>query len=134
VDFGSKRIGLAVGESGFGVASPRPSLPASGTLAADARAICAEAERQGAEAIVVGLPLAEDGSDTRMARVCRQLADRLRELGWNVHLADERLTSVEAERAMRGAGLKGAETRRRKDGEAAARILERFFAEGGGAA
>ncbi len=134
MDFGSKRIGLAVGESGFGVASPKPSLAASGALAADARAIAAEAERHGAEAIVVGLPLAEDGSDTKMARVCRQLAERLRELGWSVHLADERMTSVEAESTMRGAGLKGAETRKRKDGEAAARILDRFFAEGGGAA
>lgn len=133
MDFGSKRIGLAVGESGFGVASPKPPLAASGTLAADAQAIAAEAARCGAEAIVLGLPLSEDGSHTRMARVCLQLADRLRELGWEVHLADERLTSVEAERAMRDVGLKGAETRRRKDGEAAARILERFFAEGGGA-
>ncbi len=134
MDFGSKRIGLAVGEAEFGVASPKPPLAASGRLSADAERIVAEAARHGAQAIVLGLPLAEDGSDTKMAGVCRKLAEHLRELGWPVHLADERLTSVEAERAMQGAGLKASQARRRKDGEAAARILERFFREAGGAA
>lgn len=131
VDFGTRRIGLAVGESAFQVVSPQGSLPASGSLARDARAIDNKARLQGVEAIAVGLPLDAEGGETPMAGVCRQLAGRLAELGWQVHLVDERLTSVEAESAMARAGLKASQSRRRKDGEAAARILDRLFAEGG---
>ncbi|MCX7801178.1 MAG: Holliday junction resolvase RuvX [Fimbriimonadales bacterium] len=131
VDFGSKRIGLAVGESAFGVVSPKGSLAASGSLEKDARAIDLEARRQAAEEIAVGLPLDAQGGDTPMAVVCRRLAERLTELGWRVRLVDERLTSVEAESAMARAGLKASQAKRRKDAEAAARILDRLFAEGG---
>ncbi len=129
VDFGGKRIGLAVGESEYGVTTARPNLAASGTLAKDAEAIARKAAEEGAEAVVVGLPVEPDGAEGRMARICRQLADRLRERGVEVNMVDERMTSAEAESDLAAAGMKGSVRKRTIDGEAARRILERWFSE-----
>lgn len=126
MDFGGRRIGVAVGESGTGVASPRRDIEASGTLANDAAAIKKVVEAEGAALVVVGLPLDAEG-ETRMSRVCKKLGDAIAALGVPVEFVDEAYTSAEAERAMAEAGLKGSERRKRSDAEAACRILERFF-------
>jgi putative Holliday junction resolvase len=130
VDFGSKRIGIAVGESELGVAGARAALPASGTLARDAEAIADLARGEEAVLVVVGVPENPDGDD-RMARVCLQLVERLRRLGLAVDTVDESLTSVEADGVMAASGLTAAERRRRRDGESACRILERYWSEHG---
>lgn len=124
IDFGSKRIGLAVGDTVHRIASPRPNMTPSGTLAKDAAELAARARTEEAEAIVLGIPEAEDG---RMARVCNQLGDLIEQEGWTVHRIDESLTSIAADEAM--AGLKGSIRRKRRDGEAACQILERYFHE-----
>ena len=126
VDFGGRRIGVAVGESRPGVASARPNIEASGTLAKDAEAIAQLARKEEAEVVVVGLPLDAEG-ETKMSRVCRMLGACIEERGLTVRYIDESFTSAEAERDMHDAGLKGSERRKRSDGEAACRILERFF-------
>lgn len=123
VDLGKLRIGIAVGESEFEVATPRPNLKASGTLKKDADAIDSLAKREAVERIIVGLPLNEE--DDRMARICGMLAEHLRALGWDVELVNESFSSVQAEEHLRE--LKGSVRARRKDGEAAAIILERYF-------
>lgn len=129
VDFGSKRIGLAIGESATGIASPKPSQTSKEGLKPNAELILAEAARESAEAIVVGVPLAEDGEETPMSRVCRKLADLLREAGIKVFEVDESMTSVTAESRLREHDWTEAQRRKRRDGEAACLILERFFAE-----
>jgi len=131
VDFGFKRIGLAVGESEFGVVTPRPTILAAGALKKDAVAIHSLAKKEEANAIVLGLPIEPDGQEGRMARICRNLGQLLVDAGATVHFVDETLTSVEAESAMAEAGLKASDRRKLRDGEAAARILERFMAERG---
>jgi putative Holliday junction resolvase len=127
VDFGSKRIGIAVGDSGPQLAAPRPNLAASGTLARDAEAIEAKMRVEGAEAVVIGLPLGAEGEATAMSRICEKLALALEARGIIVHRIDESLTSRSSLDTMRDAGLKGSERRKRRDGEAACRILERFW-------
>ena len=126
VDFGGRRIGLAAGESEHGVASARPNLEASGTLAVDAEAIAGLAKKEEADVVVVGLPL-DGGGETKMSLVCRKLGACIEERGVTVRYIDESLTSAESEREMAAAGLKGSERRKRSDGESACRILERFF-------
>ncbi|HZH98095.1 MAG TPA: RuvX/YqgF family protein, partial [Fimbriimonadaceae bacterium] len=61
VDFGGARIGIAVGESDAGITTARKNLSATGALKSDAAAIANLATSEQAEAIVVGLPLGEDG-------------------------------------------------------------------------
>jgi putative Holliday junction resolvase len=126
VDFGGRRIGLAVGDSGVGVASPRRNLEASGTLAKDAEAIVRFAESEKAGLVVIGLATDAEG-ETRQSQVCRKLGERVAALGVEVDYVDESHTSAEAERDMLEAGLKGSERRKRSDAEAACRILERYF-------
>lgn len=125
VDFGSKRIGIAIGVTDFLIASPRPAIAASGKLSTDAIAIQAIATREEANTVVVGIP--ENEQDQRMAKVCIKLADEIRALGLEVRTVDESFTSVEAIHEMRE--LKGSDKRKRKDGEAACRIIERYWDE-----
>lgn len=125
MDLGRVRIGLAVGESEFKIATPRTAIAASGTLAKDAIAIDEVARREEVDRIVVGQPV--NSEDERMARVCGMLADSIRTLGWQVDLVDESFTSVQAEANLVQSDLKGSDRRARRDGEAAAIILERYF-------
>lgn len=129
VDLGRKRIGLAVGESDFQLASPRPFLAASGSLDGDAQAISEVGRREDAACVVVGLALNADGSPSAIANAGMKLAEHLRRLSWRVETVDEAMTSVEAEKALRQSDKTAAQRRKVRDGEAACRILERFFDE-----
>ena len=132
IDLGRRRIGIAVGETLLAVATPRPPLSASGKLDSDADAIVRLARQEQVDAVVVGVPELEDAGDCgRMQRACRELGGRLAERGVRVEFVDEAMTSVEAEAALRATGLTAAKRRVRRDGEAAARILERFMSEPG---
>jgi putative holliday junction resolvase len=127
VDFGFKRIGLAVADGDFGVATPRSGLAASGKLETDAEAIAALARKEEVQEIVLGLPLEPEGAEGRMARICRQLAGHLEARGFQVRLVDETLSSVAAEEGLLRQGLKGSHRRKLRDGEAARIILERYL-------
>ncbi|MBI1756153.1 MAG: Holliday junction resolvase RuvX [Fimbriimonas ginsengisoli] len=127
VDFGLSRIGLAVTDEAAGLPTPLRTIGASGALRPDAEAIGAVARDEGADRVALGYPIGDEGEDGRMARIVRALAGHLRELGLEVTLVDESLTSVEAEAALRAVGLKSSVRRRRRDAQAAVRILERYL-------
>ncbi len=127
IDFGFKRIGIAVAESEVGIVTPRPPMEASGTLKRDAEAISLLAKREEVDAVVLGLPIEESGEEGRMARICRTLAEHISGNGIVVHLVDESMTSVQADGALRQDGLKASQRRKLRDGEAAALILERYL-------
>lgn len=124
VDFGSKRIGIALGETEGRVASPRPALVPSGKLKTDALSLTKLAHAESAETIALGIP---DYDDDKMANICRRLASEIEALGYQVHLVDESFTSVEAESVLLEMGFKASHRKRMRDGEAACRILDRFF-------
>lgn len=127
VDFGFKRIGLAIAESEFGVVTPRPALAASGTLKLDAANIEATFRRESADKVVLGLPIEEDGNLGKMARVCQTVAGLLRDKGIEVDFVDERYSSLEAESVLRHEDLKASQRRKLRDGEAAGILLERYL-------
>jgi putative Holliday junction resolvase len=132
IDFGRQRIGVAVGETELEIATPRQPLQASGKLDTDADAIAKIAKTEEADLVVVGVPeMADAGDGGRMQRGCRELGARLQRRGLRVEFVDEALTSVEAEAALRQTGLTAAKRKERRDGEAAARILERYMSERG---
>ena len=76
----------------------------------------------------MGLPHNPLGSN-QMERLCLNLAEQMRGLGLLVFTVDESMTSAEAESEMAESGMKAAARKKRLDGEAAARILMRFFEE-----
>lgn len=106
IDFGERRVGLAVSDPTGTLASPLPTLKRRAGKRPPLKALEAVAAEWGVEAIVMGLPLDLSGSETEWSMQVRDVADELgRRLGLPVHFVDERMTSVRAERAVRSLGL-----------------------------
>lgn len=105
IDFGERRIGLAISDREGVLAVPLESIERVDDRRA-ARTIAAIARREEVERLVVGDPRRSDGScGTASERVAR-FAERLRrETGLPLELVDESLTSVEARRRLREAGV-----------------------------
>lgn len=108
-DFGTRRIGVAVGQEVTGTARPLTTLR-SPNGAVDWEAVSRLIEQWRPDALVVGVPLHMDGTEQEMTRAARRFGNRLRgRYNLPVHTVDERLTSDEAERLLRDAGRGGAE-------------------------
>jgi putative Holliday junction resolvase len=104
VDYGSRRIGLAISDPDRVFAFPAGCLERSGGTR-DLAALRELVEARGVVEIVVGLPIHMNGREGPEARAARAFAEALgRETGRSVNLFDERWTSREAERALRDAG------------------------------
>lgn len=96
-DFGSKRIGVAVGQELTGTARALITLN-NRNGAPDWGAISRLIEQWQPAALVVGLPLNLDGSDHEVTRLARRFGNRLRgRYNLPVYTIDERLSSAEAE-------------------------------------
>ncbi|MBP7935066.1 MAG: Holliday junction resolvase RuvX [Phycisphaerae bacterium] len=132
VDWGGKRIGLALGESESGVASPLCTIDARADVAGDVGAILAVAEEYAADAIVLGLPLNMDDTEGPQAKLSREVAAALGRTGsLPVHLHDERLTSHAADERLVGRELTRKGKKARQDAVAAQVLLESFMARMG---
>ncbi|MGE0706932.1 MAG: Holliday junction resolvase RuvX [Planctomycetota bacterium] len=135
VDLGTVRVGLALATEGLVL--PLEALAHPGDEGALLARLVAVARERGAEAFVVGLPLHMSGDESPMARRFSALAEALRAAsGIPVHLQDERLTSHEAEAALRASGLRWHEVDKGHiDCVAAMAILRDYLeAQGGGGA
>ena len=130
IDLGARRIGVAV-HSEEGVPA-RPLETVELTDATQAvNAVSAVVRRELAEEIVVGLPLNMDGSEGMKARAARTFAALLgRKTKLPVILWDERLTTVQAQRARTASGRKGREG---IDAEVAAILLQAYLDSKAGA-
>ncbi len=127
-DYGTERIGVAVGQTLTGTASPLTTLDAHGRDP-DWAAIDRLVEEWRPAALVVGIPRNMDGSDSEMtaraSRFLRQLRARHRLPTFDV---DERLTTFDAEQRLADAGLPRDRARGEIDRVAAQLILETWFA------
>lgn len=125
-DYGERRIGVAVGQSVTGTASPLATVSVCGGEP-DWAAIDGLVAAWRPDGLVVGEPLHMDGRAQPMTRRARRFRHALRSrFGLPAHAADERLTTVEAraELAARGA-FRGSASRRGReiDDPVAARII-----------
>jgi putative Holliday junction resolvase len=131
LDIGTRRIGVALSDSGGSVATPHEVVHRSGDRAADHRRIAALVEEAGAAIVVVGLPLSLDGSIGPAAESILDEVDELRvALDVDVVTWDERLSTVEAERSLRAMGVKKGNRRRIVDQVAATVILQSWLDAG----
>ena len=126
-DFGTQRIGVAVGATMLRNARPLTTI----AVAANAQRFEAIgkliAEWQPAR-LVVGLPLNLDGSEHEMTARCRRFAQQLEgRFKLPVCFADERLSSAEAEARLRADGRNLRRDKLAIDAEAAAIILQSYF-------
>ncbi|MGF1464723.1 MAG: Holliday junction resolvase RuvX [Sandaracinaceae bacterium] len=129
VDHGTRRIGLAVSDEEGWIASPHRTLAHVPGASEDAvREVAEEARALGVGEIVVGLPLTLEGREAASARRARAFAERVEAAaGVPVVLWDERLTTAQAERAMREAGVRARDQRKRIDQAAAAVLLQSYI-------
>ncbi len=124
IDFGERRIGLAISDPAGRWALPLDSLERRDDASA-IRAIAALAAEEGIGRIVVGEPLRADGSVGSAARRARSFAARLaRETGLPVETIDESLTSREADRRLAEAGVRRDRRAGRRDALAAQLLLQ----------
>lgn len=126
-DFGERYIGVAVGDTGTGLAHPLELIDAEANEVRFAR-IAALIEEWSPARLVVGLPLdleGEEGDMTRRARrFARQLEGRFR---LPVVFCDERLSSAEAEAQLRERGRGGREFKHESHALAAQIILQAWL-------
>ena len=127
LDYGEARVGVAIDDELGMLAHPRGALPAKPEKDLMA-ALAALAKEEGVERFVVGLPLDMKGGEGDAARKVRAFAQRLADAtGLDVELWDERLTTVEARRALSSAGLRERDIRGHVDEAAAVTLLQSWL-------
>ena len=137
IDYGDRKVGVAMAAEGQAVAVPLAVIPHRGlsALLAELAMLCA---REGATTVVVGVPLSLSGSGATELRQADQangqmrkvlkFVERLRKrLGIPVKIQDERLSTQEAIR------LRGATTGQPEDAVAAMLILQSYLDRNRGA-
>ena len=106
IDYGQKRTGIAVSDTGGSMAFPRKAT----------------------DAIVIGLPINLDGEESLTTRQVRNFSKSLaRRTTLPLFWMEEALSSYEAERDLRDAGRSAAQGRAVLDQQAAVRILQSFL-------
>jgi putative holliday junction resolvase len=128
VDWGERRIGLAVSDPQEIIASGLPTLVVDGLEAAVGGVIRVAREVE-AERLVVGMPLRMDGGRGEAAEAAQRFADRLQAgCDLTVDTYDERFTSALSERRLREAGVRTTgRARARVDQGAAVALLESYL-------
>ena len=127
IDPGHKRSGLAIGDDETRIVTPVGVIKSANETQRLALLIEATAKHE-PDALVIGLPLNMDGSESPGAAGSRKLAGQLTDAtGLATHLFDERLSSFAADEQMAGCGLSRDQKKARRDALAAAAILRGFL-------
>jgi len=123
VDYGTKRVGLAVGDEELKVVSPKGTVTSKEAL----KKIKEIVEKSKIQKIVVGYPLTPSGKEGQRAKLVKNFAEKLKKEIPQVEviLWDERWTTAEALRRLEGLSLK--KKKELKDVIAAMIILEEYL-------
>lgn len=128
IDYGEKRVGLAISDPLQITAQPHLTLHGSPAKEAMLNQISEICTTQAIVAIILGMPLNMDGSAGAMAETVQAFADKLQSrTGHPVHLVDERLTSVQAQRILRELNPRKAKSKAAIDQMAATLILRHYL-------
>jgi putative Holliday junction resolvase len=125
LDVGTKTIGVAISDASWLISNPRLTILRKGGKA-DFLAIKNFIGENKITAIVIGLPLNMDGSESAMSDFVRKFAIRLDEFLINSKITffDERLSSFEAEELMESGKIKNNKRKEKIDQIAASLILQ----------
>lgn len=118
VDYGRKRTGFAVFCEGLVL----PADPVFGSWTKILGRLAEHADRYDDIRIIIGLPLSALGKPTELSMEVEMFAERLRESGYSVELADEAGSSKAAARLLGKKDRKG-----HVDSLAACEILKRYL-------
>lgn len=127
LDWGEKRVGIAVSDANLSVALPVSIVPPHEILSCHP-SFRRLLEDYAIERIVMGLPLSLDGREHAQAARIRGHAEQLEQLyDLPIEFMDERLTSTEAKRILRQMGYNEKEMRGRTDKIAAGLLLQTWL-------
>jgi putative pre-16S rRNA nuclease len=127
IDFGLRRIGLAVSDALGITAQGLPTLQRT-AIRKDIEFIRVVAEKYSTGKVIVGNPISHAGKVTSMSRHAEDFARKLQgRLTCPVELWDERLTSAEATRMLKTAGLSINKRRQAVDRVAAVLLLQNYL-------
>jgi putative Holliday junction resolvase len=127
LDYGSKRIGVAISDELKLIAQPLEFIPAEPRAECLGRLRTIVAEKQ-VELILVGLPRNMDGSYGPAAERARELAAALRShFTVPIRAWDERLTTAQAQRSLIQGGARRARRKQKVDQVAAAILLQSYL-------
>lgn len=130
IDFGSKKVGIAVSDTGGKIAFPKEILKNDAKLLAAVTKLC---KSEGIDEIVIGESLDFAGTPNLIMPAIRKFADHLREVAQlPVAFQKEFMTSVEARRPLDGKKVNDARKTKKAvqgnvDASAAALILQRYL-------
>lgn len=125
LDYGTSRIGIAVSDPTRTLATA-VAVHRAGRDGPVAAFVGALARERGVDQLVVGLPLTADGRMGEIAERAQRFAEKLGEdLGLPVAMVDERYSTQEAERLLRGPGRR--RSREAPDAVAAELILQQYL-------
>lgn len=128
-DFGTKRIGVAVGNTLLRCANPLMTINDEKTETRFAKIAALISEWQPG-ALVVGLPSNDDGTPHELTALCRRFANRLKgRFNLPTILIDERYTSLVASTQLSEQGVHGRQQKALLDQYAAQQILQAYFDE-----
>lgn len=117
IDYGERRLGLALSDEGAGFAFPKETIPNDAAAIERIVAMCAA---EGVQEVVIGDTRAANGVENAITAEAEEFAQRLEGRGLSVRTAREAWSSVEAARFA----PKGKE---HDDAAAAAIILQRHL-------
>ena len=127
LDFGTKRIGLALSDELLITAQGMDSIYRK-NLQADLNTISTIAKENNVSEVVVGLPLNMNGSPGDKAKEVMEFIDNLAKvIDISIKTWDERLTSIQAERTLLEADISRAKRKRFSDKLAAQIILQSYL-------
>jgi putative holliday junction resolvase len=127
IDFGTRRMGLAVSDALGMTAQGLPTLERT-RIADDLEQLRTLVEEYSVERVLVGNPIGHSGAETAMSQRAAEFAEKLRRrIACPVEMRDERLTSVEANRTLREAGLSIRKRQLAADRVAAVLLLQSYL-------
>jgi putative holliday junction resolvase len=129
IDYGEKRIGLAISDPSGTIASPAGFIVRRAGKRPPIAEMIRRAEALEARGFVVGLPLDGNGAETERSTEARRVAAALAErTGMPVEMLDERFTTAAARRAIREMGGSARDRRGDVDALAATVLLQHALA------
>ena len=132
LDVGEKTIGVALSDELGISASPLETIQRTASEKADILKVVRLVDEHDVSKVVVGIPIMLSGEEAIQAGKARAFAEKLaRRVRVPVEMWDERLTTVEAERALLESGQTRARRRKAVDKVAAALILRSYLAARG---
>jgi len=124
IDYGEKRVGLALSDPMQMIASPYKTIPNNPDLIVAIQSIM---KAKIVEIVVVGLPKGMKGQETAQTKHVTSFVENLNQNDIKVELVDERLTSISAKKALVEQGIKTGHNKGLIDQTAAAIILQQYL-------